>query len=105
MSDREHGWTYFTNHSHVLICLAQDSHARTRDVALRVGITERAVQKIVHELEEEGVLSHTREGRRNVYTVYPDRPLRHPVESHKKVLDILTAVAGDVRSSQEATVV
>lgn len=102
MSEREHGWTYFTNHTHVLICLAQDSHARLRDVAARVGITERAVQMIVHDLEDDGVLSHTRDGRRNTYTVHPNRPLRHPVEAHKRVADILSAMSPTSPESNES---
>lgn len=88
-------WTYLTNHSHVLFRLAHMPTARLRDVATDVGITERAVQMIVHDLEEAGVLSHRREGRRNVYTVYPDHPLRHPVESHRTVRDLLRLLAQD----------
>jgi len=82
-------WTYLTNHSHVLFCLADNPTARLRDVARDVGITERAVQMIVHDLEDAGVLSHRREGRRNVYTVSPDQPLRHPVEAHRTARDLL----------------
>lgn len=82
-------WTYLTNHSHVLFCLYEDRTTRLRDVALRVGITERAVQMIVHDLEEAGVLSHHREGRRNAYQVFPDHSLRHSVESHRRVRDLL----------------
>ena len=85
-------WTFLTNHSHVLICLALDPHLRLREVADRVGITERAVQKIVAELEEAGVIQRHREGRRNSYTIHRDRPLRHPVESHRKIADLLAMV-------------
>ena len=86
------GWTYLTNHSHVLICLVDDPNARLRDVADRVGITERAVQMIVHDLEEANVLSHRREGRRNVYEVHAGHALRHPVEAHRTVRDLLEVV-------------
>ncbi|MGL4398634.1 MAG: helix-turn-helix transcriptional regulator [Luteolibacter sp.] len=76
------GWTFFTNHAHVLVCLAGDPEMRLRDVGLQVGITERAVQKIVAELEAGGVLERERQGRRNVYRILGELPLRHPVESH-----------------------
>jgi DNA-binding transcriptional regulator PaaX len=58
-----------------------------RDVAERVGITERAVQHIVRDLAEAGVLERTRDGRRNRYTLHPELPLRHPIEAHRRVAD------------------
>jgi DNA-binding MarR family transcriptional regulator len=85
----ETNWTFLTNHSHVLICLAQDSETRLRDVALRVGITERAVQRIVAELEEGGVIVRHRDGRRNRYEINPEVKLRHPIESHRNVAEII----------------
>jgi hypothetical protein len=78
-------WTFLSNHGHVLICIAGEPAVRMRDVALRVGITERAVQRIVAELEEGGYLTIKREGRRNSYTVHPNLPLRHPVEGHRNL--------------------
>lgn len=91
-------WTFLTNHSHVLLCLSQNPQARLRDVAGEVGITERAVQRIVLELETAGVIERTREGRRNRYRIIPDAPLRHPVESHCTVGQ-LVAFVRDVHSS------
>jgi len=79
------GWTFLSNHSHVLVCLAQNPDARLRDVAQTVGITERAVQKIVADLEEAGVVSRERRGRRNHYRLHLERPLRHPLEAHRTV--------------------
>ncbi len=76
------GWTFLSNHSHVLLCIADDPEVRLRDVAVQVGITERAVQRIVAELEDEGYLSIEKVGRRNRYQVNPDLPLRHPLEDH-----------------------
>lgn len=78
-------WTFLSNHAHVLICIAGEPEIRMRDVAARVGVTERAVQRIVAELEAGGYLTVTREGRRNKYVVNPDLPLRHPVEAHRDV--------------------
>jgi DNA-binding transcriptional ArsR family regulator len=88
----EANWTFLTNHSHVLICLAQDGDLRLRDVAQRVGITERAVHKIVTELEDAGFITREREGRRNHYEIHPDVHLRHPVEAHCTVRELLQVV-------------
>ncbi|KPJ82659.1 MAG: hypothetical protein AMJ58_00405 [Gammaproteobacteria bacterium SG8_30] len=85
-------WTFLSNHGHVLVCLARDPEARLRDVALAVGITERAVQKIVSDLEEAGVVERVREGRRNRYRLFLDRPLRHPIEAHRTVGSLLGMV-------------
>lgn len=73
-------WTFLTNHAHVLICLARDTNLVLRDVARLVGITERAVQRIVADLEAEGYLERTREGRQNTYRLTLTKKLRHPVE-------------------------
>ncbi len=78
-------WTFLSNHGHVLVCLTGDPAARLRDVAGAVGITERAVQKIVTDLERAGVLVRRREGRRNRYEINRGAALRHPLESHETV--------------------
>jgi DNA-binding transcriptional ArsR family regulator len=85
-------WTFFTNHAHVLLCIAQDPAARVRDLAAQVGITERAVQRIITELEQAGYLSHVRDGRRNRYEVHPNLPLRHPIERHRNVAELIALV-------------
>jgi len=87
-------WTFLTNHAHVLLCLAADPELRVRDLALRVGITERAVQKIIAELEAGGVLARERDGRRNRYTIHGHQPLRHPVEAHRSLSDLIRAILG-----------
>lgn len=86
-------WTFLTNHAHVLICLARSPDERLRDVAQEVGITERAVQKIVMELEAGGVLTRTRVGRRNSYKIHRGQHLRHPVESDKTIGELLRMAA------------
>ena len=90
-------WTFLSNHAHVLVCLALDPDARLRDVALSVGITERAVQKIVSDLEEAGVIARERTGRRNSYRLDLDAPLRHALESHKTVGTLLSLVLDRAR--------
>jgi len=88
-------WTFFTNHAHVLFCLAGDPEVRIRDLATRVGITERAVQRILRELAEDGYLKVSREGRRNRYVIQVKRPLRHPVEAGHTVRELLSFFRGD----------
>jgi DNA-binding MarR family transcriptional regulator len=82
-------WTFLSNHAYVLFCIAAEPEIRMRDVAARVGITERAVQRIVAELEEGGYVTITRSGRRNRYTVNANAPLRHPIESHRTVGNLI----------------
>ena len=85
-------WTFLSNHAHVLLLIAQDPEVTLRDVADRVGITERAVQRIVAELEEARYLERQRAGRRNRYVVHPELPLRHPVEAHRDVGALIALV-------------
>ncbi len=89
----ENSWTFLTNHSHVLICLAHQPDIRLRDVAEKVGVTERAVQRIIADLEAGGVLSHKKEGRRNLYMISGSQPLRHPVEMHRTVDELLKLIS------------
>lgn len=86
-------WTFLSNHGHVLICLARDPDARLRDVAVQVGITERAVQGIVADLVRDGYVDKERVGRRNHYEVHEHMPLRHPLEDDHDVGALLAAIA------------
>ena len=86
-------WTFLSNHGHVLVALAGDSQSRMRDVAAKVGITERAVQMIVRDLEEAGYVVRERVGRRNRYTVVHQNRFRHPLEEHVRVGDFLALAA------------
>jgi predicted ArsR family transcriptional regulator len=72
-------WVFLTNHAHVLLCIARDPHSRARDIAERVGITERAAQRILADLIAEGYATRTKVGRRNHYEIDADGHLRHPV--------------------------
>jgi len=87
------GWTFLTNHAHVLLCVAANPEILLRDVATLVGVTERAAQRIVGELEEEGYLTRERVGRRNTYRLNPDRPLRHPLDRGHQIGELLEAFA------------
>lgn len=88
------GWTFLTNHAHVLFCIAEDPFVRIRDIALKVGITERAVQRIVADLEDKGYLSIFKEGRRNRYELDLHLPLRHRLEHHCEVASLVDLVLG-----------
>jgi DNA-binding transcriptional ArsR family regulator len=91
-------WTFLTNHAHVLICLQLDPSLRVRDLADRVGITERAAHRILTDLIRSGYLTRERDGRRNHYRLHLDRPMRHPLERSVPVRDLLVAVSsGDSR--------
>ena len=82
-------WTFLTNHSHVLILLSQNPSTVLREVAARVGITERAVQRIIADLEEAGFIEREKVGRQNRYRIKTNRPLRHPIEAHRTIGDLV----------------
>ncbi|SCL17299.1 helix-turn-helix transcriptional regulator [Micromonospora inyonensis] len=96
-TQRENGsqrnWTFLTNHAHVLLAIARNPTARLRDVADEVGVTERAAQAIVADLEAGGYLRRTRVGRRNEYTVNPAGRFRHPAEAYQHVGALLALFA------------
>ncbi len=86
------GWNFFSNYAHVLICLAENPDARLRDVAERVGITERTALRMVTQLEQSGILMRLKEGRRNSYIINPSERLRHPIEEHCTVGELLKTI-------------
>jgi hypothetical protein len=95
MSGTAPGWTFLTNHAHVLICIAQDPESRLRDIAERVGITERSTQSIVADLVEGGYLTRHRVGRRNHYAVNPELPFRHPIERDHHIGQLIDLLGRD----------
>jgi len=101
--DRRHHWTFLSNHAHVLVCLARNPDVRLREVAAGVGITERAVQGIVGDLERGGVISRRRAGRRNTYLLNLDASLRHPLEAHRSIRALLAMVLDDAELARLAT--
>jgi DNA-binding MarR family transcriptional regulator len=89
----ERTWTFLSNHAHVLVCVAEQSDIRIRDIAARVGITERAASNIVADLEHDGYITRARVGRNNHYALHVDLPLRHPIERHRMIGDLLNLLA------------
>ncbi len=99
MSDQhQRTWTFLTNHARVLVLIAETPGIRLRDIAVRVGITERASQRIVAELEADGYLSHEKVGRRNHYHLLPSAHLRHPLEDGIEVGQLLDLFVDPDRS-------
>lgn len=92
MADNPRNWTFLSNHAHVLVCLAADPNSRLRDIAAEVGITERRVNGILADLEQAGIVTVFKTGRRNSYKVERRARLRHPLEAHKTVGDLLKGV-------------
>lgn len=92
VAPRDARWTFLSNHSHVLICLHREPDLTLREVAQRVGITERSVQRILGELEEGGYLRRERDGLRNRYRFRTAAHLRHPIESHRTIGDLIEMV-------------
>mgnify|MGYP006284346985 CR=1 FL=1 len=88
-------WTFLTNHGHVLICLHRNPQVRIRDIAAEVGITERAVQAILVDLEEGGYVSKDRVGRRNEYRIHADLAFRHPSEAMRSIGELLRIFEAD----------
>lgn len=87
-------WTFLTNHAHVLIVLHSNPDLVLREVARQVGITERAVQRIVQDLEEDGFIRRQKVGRNNHYEVRTNQPLRHSLEAHRDIGDLLKMISG-----------
>ncbi len=89
-------WTFLTNHAHVLLCIARDSSLRMREIADRVGITERAAQRIIGDLVDGGYVTRKKVGRRNEYVVNPDVPLRHPISRDHEIGEVLSVLRDPV---------
>jgi DNA-binding MarR family transcriptional regulator len=88
-------WTFLTNHTQVLLCLARDPDMRLRDVADEVGVTERAAQRILADLVEGGYVERSRVGRRNHYTVNRDHAMRHVAQLGHQIGGLLDLLGSD----------
>jgi len=90
-------WTFLSNYAHVLVCLAENPEARLREVADRVGITERSAQRLITHLDEAGILTRVKHGRRNSYLIDTAIHLRHPIEEHCTVGELLNLILSPAR--------
>ena len=85
-------WTFLTNHSHVLLCLVNNPSIKMKEIAKKVDITERAVQNIISDLRKEGYITRERKGRRNKYQINENMHLKHPIEEHKTLADLIKLI-------------
>jgi len=92
-----HHWTFLTNYAHVLLLLSRNPSVVLREVALEVGITERAVQRIIADLEASEIIDREKIGRQNYYRIRTDQPFRHPIASHRTIGELLALLNDDVR--------
>ena len=93
------GWTFLSNHAQVLLCIANDPGIRLREIGDQVGITERAVHRIVRELDDAGYLIRKRDGRRNRYTISQNLPLPDRVARNQKIGDLLKILSAPTSQS------
>ena len=85
-------WMFLTNHGHVFSYLASHPQSTIREIAEAVGVTERGIQKIIAALEADGYVGRFKKGRRNIYTVNPDLPMRHRMDHELAVRNLLLAL-------------
>jgi len=97
--DGAQNWTFLSNHAHVLVCIAKNPDTRLSEVAELVGVRERTVHRIVHELIDAGYISVTKVGRNNVYSVDLDKPLRHPLEAEHNIQAIVAPLLKKAKRS------
>jgi predicted ArsR family transcriptional regulator len=86
------GWTFLTNHAQVFLCVARNPGVTAREIGETVGITERAVQRILSDLEAAAYITRHRQGRRNTYEIHADRPFRHPQQQRFPVSELLRLI-------------
>src|SRR6266513_1341862 len=87
-------WSFLTNHGRVLLCIAHDPGVRLRDIAARVGITERSAYGIVTDLSEAGYVIKQKDGRRNRYQIQAHMPLPEPTSQQLAIGEVLALLAG-----------
>ncbi|MEI7643002.1 MAG: winged helix-turn-helix domain-containing protein [Chloroflexales bacterium] len=88
-----HMWTFLTNHAQVLLCIARSQRMTAKEIAEVVGITERAVQRLIRDLGESGYIMRVRVGRQNRYVINTDQPLRHPAQEGRPISELIDLLA------------
>ena len=96
-------WTFITNHGLVLSYLFHNPKSTAREIANYIGVTERTTHKIISDLETEGYIERRKSGRRNVYRVDPQLPLRHHTKQDIMASDLLDALTSKALENQKAT--
>jgi IclR helix-turn-helix domain len=93
-------WTFLTNHARVMLCISRDPGIRLRDIAARLGITERSAYGIVIDLTEAGYIVKEKAGRRNRYQIQAHLPLPEPSSRERTVGEVLALLAGGDKQRQ-----
>lgn len=88
-------WTFFTNYSHVIFLIHRESNITSKEMAQKIGITERAVQKIVHDLESDGFIKINKKGRNNEYKINRRKKLRHDIEKKCRLDELIQLICGN----------
>jgi predicted ArsR family transcriptional regulator len=88
-----HIWTFLTNHSQVLLCIARNQRMTAKEISEVVGITERAVQRLIRDLEESDYIMRVRVGRQNRYVINTEQPMRHPAQGGRPIGELLALLA------------
>jgi predicted transcriptional regulator len=70
-------WTLISHHGLVLASISRNQEKTAREISKDAGITERTTHKIIMDLEQGGYITRVKNGRRNVYRIHPDMPLRN----------------------------
>ncbi|HEY6277196.1 MAG TPA: helix-turn-helix domain-containing protein [Streptosporangiaceae bacterium] len=97
------GWSFLTNHGRVLLCIAHDPGVRLRDIAARVGITERTAYGIVADLTTAGYTVKQKDGRRNRYQIQTHMPLPEPTSQQLAIGEVLALLVGASAEQQPST--
>lgn len=98
------GWKFLTNHALVLCIIAQQPRITAREIAMTIGITEKATRNIINDLETDGYVDKKKEGRRNRYKIDPDMPLRGETQQDKAIGDLLEILGWKRRRSMKTQV-
>jgi len=85
-------WTFLTNHAVVLSFLAKNPRITARELSMTIGITERAVRRVIADLYDTGYISKKKEGRGVRYRINPDLPLRHGTYRETAIGDFLESL-------------
>ena len=93
-------WTFLTYHGRVLVYLAKHSQATSREIAQVAGVTERAIQKVITDLVNDGYIVRQRTGRGNTYHINPEQPMRHSMEREHAVGNLLKALGCDLNGQK-----
>lgn len=101
VKDKKNQWNVLSNHGLVLICLHNYEGYPMRLIGEVIGITERAVQRIISDLEESGYIVREKEGRKNKYTILKDASLRHAVSGHCTIGQFLETFNADIEPVEE----